>query len=218
VALPDAIDKISRALAFLRVERQDGTTGEGTAFVVSADGLLATAAHLLRDARRIEATVVGTKATVPCVVKASDVSADVALVKAEARGWQPVQLWRSESVVLGREVALMGFPHSDLFQELTGAPLGMTMRGIVGNRTRLGTTQHYVVDISPSEGMSGGPLFTTDTGHVIGIVGGRFDPARTRAKMAGRTREEVRALPVERTSILFAPSIEYLLALLPERK
>ena len=139
-------------------------------------------------------------------------------MKAEARDLKPVALWRGESIALGREVAIMGFPHSDIFGDLAGSPLGMTMRGIIGNRYRLGTTDHYVIDISPSEGMSGGPVFLSDTGQVVGFVGGRFDPARTRAKMAGRPREEVRALPAERTSILFAPSIEYLLALLPQRR
>jgi S1-C subfamily serine protease len=216
--LPDAIDKVSRALAFLRVERNDGSTGQGTAFVVAADGLLATAAHLLRDARKIEATIVGSKATLRCSIFASDAASDAALVKAEARDLKPVTLHRGDSVALGREVALMGFPHSDIFGELGQTPLGMTMRGIVGNRYRLGAVEYYVLDVSPSEGMSGGPVFLSDGGQVIGFVGGRFDPARTRAKMAGRPSEDVRSLPVERTSILFAPCIEYLLALMPARR
>lgn len=213
MALTDAIPRVSRALAWLEVERSEGEGGYGTAFVAGAAGEILTSAHTLRDARRVRATIVGSKGPVECVVAATDLESDVALLKADARGLTPVTLWRRDSLPVGREVAFVGFPHADLFQP----PLIMTMRGIIGNRYRLGRVDYYVVDASASEGMSGGPLFLADTGEVIGIIGGRFDPGRARAKLRGLTREAVRELPTDRTNIVFATMIEAALALLKGR-
>jgi S1-C subfamily serine protease len=212
VALTDSIPKIARALGFLNVERPEGT-GAGTAFVVGAEGILATSAHLLRDAVRLEVTLVGSTGPVPCTILETDLQADVALLKMEAPDLAPVALRHGPSVSLGREVAFMGFPHADIFQP----PLVMTMRGVVGNRYKLGTIEYYVVDAAASEGMSGGPLFLADTGEVIGVIGGRFDPGRTRARLGGAREEALRDRPAERTSICFAASIDYVLALLARR-
>jgi serine protease Do len=212
VALTDSIPKIARALAFLNVERPAGT-GAGTAFVVGSGGVLATSAHLLRDAVRLEVTLVGSAGPSPCTILETDLQADVALLRMEARDLASVSLRRGPPVSLGREVAFMGFPHADIFQP----PLVMTMRGIVGNRYKLGTIEYYVVDAAASEGMSGGPLFLADTGEVIAVVGGRFDPGRTRARLGGAREEALRDRPAERTSIMFAASVEYVLALLARR-
>lgn len=213
VALPDSIHRVSRSLAWLKVEAK-GSVASGTAFVAGRSGELLTCAHLVSAAERLEVVFIGAKAPSPCVVLDTDARADVALLKCEARGLEAVSLWRGAPVALGREVAFMGFPHADMFQP----PLVMTMRGIVGNRYRFdpgkGAVEFYVIDASASEGMSGGPVFLSDSGDVIGIVGGRFDPGRTRARQRGASPESLRELPAERTNIMFAPVIEYGLALL----
>lgn len=217
MSLPDAIQRVSRSVAWIRIERDAGSESLGSGFLAGRRGQLLTCAHILRDARRIEATVLGAHAPSPATVLETDLAADTALLEieseSEGRDLPPAPLWRGPPVALGREVAFIGFPHADVFQP----PLAMTMRGIIGNRYRLGTAEYYVVDAVVSEGMSGAPLFLADSGEVVGVVGARFDPARTRAKLAGVPDDQARAAPAERTSITFASSIEYALALLKKR-
>jgi S1-C subfamily serine protease len=214
MALQDSIQRASRSLVFLSIERGAQGGGIGTAFVVGASGDMVTAAHLVREATRVEARVLGSGKSAPCAVVATDLAADVALIRAEGvRDLAPMPLWRGEPVAVGKEIACMGFPHADILP----SPLVMTMRGIVGNRYRLGEAEHYVLDVNASEGMSGGPVFLAATGEAIGVIGGRFDPGKTRARLRGHSPEHVRDLPSERSSITFAPAIEYVVALLKKR-
>ena len=216
MTLQETIQRVSKSLVFLSVDHGNegpGAGGFGSGFVVGAAGEIVTAAHLLRDATKVEARVLGSSRVSACSIIATDVAHDVALLKADARDLLPMALWRGESVPVGREVGFMGFPHADIFQP----PLVMTMRGIVGNRYRLGETECYVVDANASEGMSGGPVFLAQSGEAIGLVGGRFDPGRTRARLRGSAPSAIRDLPAERANIMFAPAIEYVLALLKKK-
>jgi S1-C subfamily serine protease len=217
MALSDAIDRALEYVAFVRVHREGGAGAEGSGFVVSSDGRVATVAHLLRDARRIEVSVLGGRGPHPASVLETDVAADTALLKVEARDWRHARLHRGPPIGLGQEVAILGFPHSDLFARAGGNPLAMAMRGIVGSRYRLGGCDNYVIDIPASQGMSGGPLVLASSGDVIGVVRGRFEPERVRASLDGRAQEEVLSMPAEWARILFAPSVEYLLALMRKR-
>ncbi|HVY61611.1 MAG TPA: serine protease, partial [Planctomycetota bacterium] len=150
MALQDSIQRASRSLAFLTIDRGDQPAGIGSAVVVGGAGELATAAHLVRDAQRIDVQLLGSGKAAPCRVLATDAAADVALIKAEGlRDLAPMPLWRGEPVAVGKEVACMGFPHADILP----TPLVMSMRGMVGNRYRLGDADYYVLDLNASEGM-----------------------------------------------------------------
>lgn len=211
--LQDSIQRASKSLAFLDIERGPEGGSYATGFVVGASGEIVTAAHVVADASRIHANMIGLKAPSPCAVVAVDPVADVAIIKAAARDLTPLPLWRGEPIQLGREVAFMGFPHADILRP----PLVMTMRGIVANRYKLGAIDCYVIDANASEGMSGGPVFLAQTGEVIGVIGGRFDPGRTRARLKGSSPGAVRDMPAERANIMFAPVVEYVVALLQKR-
>ncbi len=132
---------------------------------------------------------------------AADRATDLALLETRGPRVPPaVKLHRGEPVAIGREVAFLGFPYSDCFTP----PLAMATRGIVGNRYRLGDVDRYVIDALCAEGMSGGPLFLAENGVVVGQVGSRFDPGRTRARLRGASAEEADRLPPDRTPISFA--------------
>jgi hypothetical protein len=90
----------------------------------------------------------------------------------------------------------------------------MAVRGIVGNRYAIGGVEYVVVDAMCAEGMSGGPLFLAEKGEVVGTVGSRFDPGRTRAKLGGASEEDLAALPKERTNLTFATAGGYTLEML----
>src|SRR5690349_3924608 len=77
--------------------RDAGERGLGTGFVVSADGLIATAAHVVGEGRPIAVEFPdGTKYDVTAV-HAYDHKRDVAVVKIDAKGLKPLDLGDSDA-------------------------------------------------------------------------------------------------------------------------
>jgi serine protease Do len=181
----------------------------GSGFVVRADGVIATAYHLARAARRLTVRGIGWAAPLAASLVAKDEAADVALLRVLAHDLPAAKL-HDRPADLGQEVLFLGFPHADIFDP----PLALATRGMVGNRYALGGADRLVVDAVCSEGCSGGPLALAASGAVVGVVGARFDPARTRAKLRGAGEDELARLPREPTAITFAVEVRYLAALL----
>jgi serine protease Do len=139
--------------------------GEGSGFLISADGLLLTNHHVVNgadgihvvfsDGRKVDATVVG-----------GDPDIDVALLRLVEKGpWPYVALGDSESLEVGDWVVAMG----------NGLGLGTTATlGIVSGKGRvlghsvLGREDFIQTDAAINQGNSGGPLFDLD-GKVVGI-------------------------------------------------
>ena len=86
---------------------------------------------------------------------------DVALIKIEGDGYNPVLLGNSHEVKDGEDVYVMGFP---LKEKKTGAPGGISGQDRIHGFLQFGGT------ILP--GNSGGPAFSLKTGRVIGIAVG----------------------------------------------
>ncbi len=142
--------------------------GVGSGFLISHNGDVMTAAHVVHAADRI---VVQFKSgeRIPARVVASDPSADVALLKLDQRptGVVPVNLGDSDLAEVGDEVFIIG------------APLGVSHTLTVGhisarrtpNRTIGGMyrAEFLQTDAAINQGNSGGPMFNMD-GEVIGIV------------------------------------------------
>jgi len=149
--------------------------GEGSGFVVSADGLLLTNFHVVNgaegihvvfsDGRKADATVVG-----------GDPDIDVALLQLGGDGpWPFVALGDSESLEVGDWVVAMG----------NGLGLGTTATlGIVSGKGRvlghsvLGREDFIQTDAAINQGNSGGPLFDLD-GEVVGISSAIIQGANT---------------------------------------
>jgi serine protease Do len=136
--------------------------GEGSGFIVSADGLILTNAHVvanadevtvkLLDRREFEAKVLG-----------SDPATDVAVLRIDARDLPAVRIGRPEELVVGQWVAAIGAPFG--FDNSVTA-------GIVSAKGRNLPSDTYVpfiqTDVAVNPGNSGGPLFNLD-GEVVGI-------------------------------------------------
>ncbi|RME73590.1 MAG: hypothetical protein D6776_06830 [Planctomycetota bacterium] len=181
--LPDAIARVSRALLHLRI----GEAGErfehaGSAVLVGRQEVL-TAAHLLRHGGPLFGHAVGGGGPQPLTPLEIDTEHDLALLRLEhpLPEAQPIAPPPPEPPPLGTEVAFLGTPFADIFDP----PLVMTMRAIIGNRYRLGAVTYDVLDAAAAEGMSGGPVFSTRNGQLLGLLSARFDPARTRARLRG---------------------------------
>jgi serine protease Do len=140
-------------------------TGEGSGFVISADGLVLTNHHVIAEAARIVLVLSdGTRA--PAHVLGSDAAMDVALLQADTtRTFTHVALGDSDDVEVGDWVVAMG----------NGLGLGTTVTsGIVSGKGRIighdlfGKEAFLQTDAAINQRNSGGPLFDLQ-GRVIGM-------------------------------------------------
>lgn len=207
--LSRSIQAIARSLVHVSAERDPDEEAMGSGFVVRADGLLLTAYHLVRGAARIRVRGIGWAGDVSASLVARDAQADIAALRIFAADLAPVRFGGGGQVALGSEVAFTGFPYGDIFRP----PLAVTARGIVGNRFVSKGVEHLVIDAVCAEGLSGAPLFLTGSGRVVGLVGARFDPERTRARLRGADEDELARLPPSVSAITFAVPEERLAAL-----
>jgi serine protease Do len=137
--------------------------GQGTGFIVGADGYIVTNNHVvggaeeltvrLHDGREYEATVVGT-----------DAESDVAVVRIGASGLDAVAFGESDGLEVGEWVIAVGSPFG-LEQTVTAGIVSATSRTGMG----LATFEHFIqTDAAINPGNSGGPLVNL-RGEVIGV-------------------------------------------------
>ena len=174
-AIPSAPDKadvsalISKALpgiVSISVEL-NGSPAAGTGFVISSDGQIATNAHVVADATKIEVKF-SDGSTAAAKVLGVDRTDDLAVVKVDKAGLAALPLGKSADLRIGEPVVAIGNA-----LDLTGGPTAT--EGIVSalNRT-IDTSEgehltHLLqTDAAINPGNSGGPLLTLD-GNVVGI-------------------------------------------------
>ena len=147
---------------------ETGSSGLGSGVLVSADGRILTAAHVVQVAETVFVELPGGE-TLAATVVASEPSADLAMLKLERPPSKPVVavLGDSDAVQVGDEVFVVG------------APLGMTHSLTVGHISGRRVVNDLFGGFEPAElfqtdaainsGNSGGPMFDHE-GRVIGIV------------------------------------------------
>jgi hypothetical protein len=154
-----AVTAVRRATVTISVTRPD-SQGLGSGFVVTSDGVIATAAHVIRGATTASVRLPSGESYDVQGVIAIDEPRDFALVRIAGFGLPTVALGNSDSVPVG----------SHLFA--FGAPLGFEATvsdGLLSaSRLREGT-RLFQISIPISPGSSGGPV-ATDDGMVVGIV------------------------------------------------
>ena len=169
---PDKVDVsalISKALpgvVSISVER-NGAHAAGTGFVISSDGQIATNAHVVADATKIQVKF-SDGSTAAGTVLGVDRTDDLAVIKVDKAGLTALPLGKSADLRIGEPVVAIGNA-----LDLTGGPTAT--EGIVSalNRT-IDTAEgehltHLVqTDAAINPGNSGGPLLTLD-GEVVGI-------------------------------------------------
>ncbi len=145
-------------------EGQGGTArGIGSGFIIDAEGLILTNAHVVADADTVLVRLSDGKREFEGKVLGADSRTDVALVKIEASGLPVARLGNSEAVKPGQWVAAIG------------SPFGFTntiTAGIVSATERALPDETFVpfiqTDVAVNPGNSGGPLLNA-RGEVIGI-------------------------------------------------
>ena len=136
--------------------------GQGSGFIVSADGLILTNAHVVRDARQVTVRL-SDRREYPAKVLGSDPATDIAVLKVDARGLPTVSLGDPKALQVGDWVLAIGAPYG--FEQTA-------TQGIVSAKGRSLPGDGYVpfiqTDAAVNPGNSGGPLFDA-AGRVVGI-------------------------------------------------
>jgi len=149
---------------------------QGSGFIVSEDGYIATNRHVLEEANHFKVTLHNGLQYAAHLVE-SDPRNDLAVLKIEAEGLTPVTWGKSRDVKVGQWTVAVGNPFG--LANKVGRPsvtfgtvssLGRNMTSRLANDTNI---QYYGNLIETSStinpGSSGGPLFNID-GEMIGIV------------------------------------------------
>ena len=160
------------------------SAASGSGFVLTQDGYIVTNYHVIEDAVddssvSIEVSFAdGTQYTATLVGGEQD--NDVAVLKIDATGLQPVTLGDSDQLVVGESVYTIGNPLGELTYSLTDGLVSALDRLITTSSTNQTTGQKETTtlnvlqtncDINP--GNSGGPLFDS-YGNVVGIVTAKY--------------------------------------------
>lgn len=134
----------------------------GSGFIISADGYVLTNAHVVQDADEITVSLTDKRKLMAKVI-GSDRKTDVALIKIEAKGLQPVKMGDADKLKVGEWVVAIGSPFG--FESTV-------TKGIVSAKGRSLPQDTLVpfiqTDVPINPGNSGGPLFNMK-GEVIGI-------------------------------------------------
>lgn len=139
----------------------------GTGFVVAADGIIGTCAHVVEGAKRIEVHLGGQ--TYPATVVAVDPRSDVALIKINGSNLPTLTLSDSDTVQLAEAVRAIGFPLSDVLGTDVKVTTG-TVAGVIQSKDR---GKQIQIDASINPGNSGGPV-VNGAGQVVGVASAKL--------------------------------------------
>lgn len=134
--------------------------GSGSGFVIEADGVILTNAHVVEDATRIEVELHDGKRFIARLLGA-DQTTDIAVLQIQAKGLTPVRFADSDAARPGQWVAAIGAPFG-LRHTVTVGVISAT------KRTAGSVTEHLQTDAIIHPGNSGGPLVDR-TGAVLGV-------------------------------------------------
>jgi 2-alkenal reductase len=155
------------------------SAGQGSGFVVSADGTILTNAHVVTtagegqlgsaDEARQVFVQFGDGDRVPATIVGFDLYDDTAVIKVDPKSHRlaPVPLGNSDQVVVGEPVAAIGSPFGNV-DSLSVGVVSAIRRSIPSLTTRFNLVDAIQTDASINHGNSGGPLFDA-RGRVIGI-------------------------------------------------
>ncbi|XP_054846307.1 serine protease HTRA2, mitochondrial [Eublepharis macularius] len=171
--IADVAEKTAPALVYVEILGRHPFSGRelpisnGSGFVVSADGLIVTNAHVVANRRRVRVRLASGE-LYDAVVRQVDQVADIATIKINPKHPLPtLPLGRSSEVRQGEFVVAMGSPFA-LQNTVTSGIVSSAQRG--GRELGLAASdmEYIQTDAAIDFGNSGGPLVNLD-GEVIGV-------------------------------------------------
>jgi serine protease Do len=154
--------------------------GLGSGFIVRADGVIVTNAHVVADANTISVAMRdGT--TYPARLLGKDETNDLAVLKIDAKGLPVAPLGQSDDLIIGEWVIAIGNPYGFLLgnsePSVTVGVISGTGRNLVA---RAQGSAMYVdmiqTDASINPGNSGGPLVNA-VGEIVGMNSSIYTPS-----------------------------------------
>ena len=149
--------------------QQTQTASSGSGFIITEDGYVVTNYHVVSGASSVEVTLYNGD-TYDATVIGGDSDYDVAVLKINASGLQPVTLGESADVNVGDTVLAIGNPLGELTFSMSQGIVSSCDRAINVDGTPFNMIQ---VDCSINPGNSGGPLMNL-YGEVVGIVSAKY--------------------------------------------
>lgn len=196
--IQEIIEKNRKAVVLIDLQKplesgQKQISIRGTGFIISPDGKFVTNAHVYKQIPESELQYIGV--SVPGEIDNKglthynrhktkllriDEENDLALMQIEAENIKCETVGRigdAEKVKEGDEVVYIGYP---LATEMLNMGFGITMttnKCIISSIKRRGvdgSLHFFLVDTHTNNGSSGSPVFSADTGEIIGVVSGKI--------------------------------------------
>jgi serine protease Do len=177
--LPQLFQRVSKAVVVIRAKGRDltvqGSTSVlvkynevGSGVLVSTDGKVLTAAHVVQIADEITVEFLDGE-SVGARVVASEIKADLALLQLSRvpAGIQPARLGDSSRIQVGEQVFVVGAPYGIAHTLTVGHVSGRHKPNTIYAEIPL--AEFIQTDAAINQGNSGGPMFNM-RGEVIGIV------------------------------------------------
>jgi serine protease Do len=136
--------------------------GQGSGFIISADGTVLTNAHVVAEAKEVTVKLTDRREFTAKVV-GLDKATDVAVLRIEGKNLPTVKLGDSRKARVGDWVLAIGSPFG-LENTVTAGIISSKSRSLPGD----GYVPFIQTDVAINPGNSGGPLFNL-AGEVIGI-------------------------------------------------
>ena len=149
------------------LEQNEEVDVTGTGFVVTADGYIATCAHVVAGAKAIDVVIGDKSYRGKVVVKNGQL--DLAILKIEASGLSVPHLGDSDRVQLAERVRAFGFPLSSVL----GTGLKSASGEVSGIVTHPRHGKQIQTDAPINSGNSGGPM-VNEAGQIIGIASSKI--------------------------------------------
>jgi serine protease Do len=153
--LKSNIETIKKSVATVTANR-----GTGSGFVISEDGTVVTAEHVVSGSKFVKVNTASGKECYGEVI-ASNKQRDLAIVHLDCNGFTPLPVSR-QKVVEGGEVFAIGTPLSEKLQ------FSVT-RGVVSGIRKIDDLDYIQSDVTVLPGSSGGPLLDSK-GNVVGVT------------------------------------------------
>ena len=148
----------------------------GSGFIVSSDGDILTAAHVIEGSSEpLVSFVDGREQRATVLVR--DEHLDVALLHVDGTNLPALYMGTSGNLPIGTEVAVLGYPLNFSMERMGLRGLTPTLvQGIIAARQTVRPTSLsqpisiLQIDANLNPGHSGGPVFIRSTGEVVGIT------------------------------------------------
>lgn len=163
-ALPSVVNITTTAVAYDFFYGAVPQEGQGSGFIIDREGHILTNFHVIANSRSVSVTLSNQK-TYKAEIIGTDPSHDLAVIKINAPGIEPVVLGDSKNLVVGQKVYCIGNPFG-----LSGTLTTGIVSSLRSIRSLDGTPIDDAIqtDAAVNPGNSGGPMLNAH-GEVIGI-------------------------------------------------